>query len=120
MRTFPEMVRCGATDFGRHILPALPRSAYRAFAYDFARNKVPGVRDYEALAYWRAVGTPEALAEARRDVAGSRPRLNLRNPAWPIRRDLVRTLDWGTALDLATMEGSIFVSGGEANQGELR
>ena len=59
MRTFPEMVKCGATDFGRHILPALPRSAYRAFAYDFARNKVPGVRDYEALAYWRAAMLPD-------------------------------------------------------------
>ena len=110
----------GATDFGRHILPALPGSGYRAFAYDFVRNEVPGVREYEELAYWRDVGTPEALAEARRDVGGSRPRLDLRNPAWPIRRDLVRTPGRGTGLDLATMGGSIFVSGGEANQGELR
>ena len=33
----------GATDFGRHILPALPGSGYHAFAYDFARNEVQGV-----------------------------------------------------------------------------
>lgn len=110
----------GGTDFGRHILPALPGSGYRAFAYDFARNEVPGVRSYEEPAYWRDVGTPEALAEARRDVSGPRPRLNLRNPAWPIRRDLLRTLGRGSALDLATMGGAIFASGDETHQGELR
>lgn len=75
----------GGTDFGRHILPMLPGSRYRAFAYDFAGNEVPGVRDGEERAYWRDVGTLEALEEARRDVAGSRPRFNLRNPAWPMR-----------------------------------
>lgn len=75
----------GGTDFGRHILPALPGSGYRAFAYDFARNEVPGVLEHEERAYWRDVGTLQALAEARRDIAGPRPRFNLRNPAWPIR-----------------------------------
>lgn len=29
------------------------------------------------------------LAEARRDIMGPRPRLSLRNRAWPIRRDLL-------------------------------
>jgi glucose-1-phosphate adenylyltransferase len=93
------------TDFGRHILPALPGSGYRALAYDFARNRVPGVRDYEEPAYWRDVGTLEALDEARRDVAGARPRLDLRNRAWPIRRDLGRRV-----LDLPTMGTSTFAS----------
>lgn len=58
---------------------------WRGSAYDFARNEVPGVHDYEERAYWRDVGTPQALAEARRDIAGRRPRFDLRNPAWPIR-----------------------------------
>ena len=80
-----QAVRRGGTDFGRHILPALPGSGYRAFAYDFARNEVPGVLDHEERAYWRDVGTLQALDEARRDIAGLRPRFNLRNPAWPIR-----------------------------------
>ena len=78
----------GGMDFGRDILPALPEAGYRAFAYDFARNQVPGVLDDEERAYWRDVGTLEALDEARRDVAGARPRFNLHNPAWPIRRDM--------------------------------
>ncbi|MBI4188982.1 MAG: hypothetical protein HY525_00405 [Betaproteobacteria bacterium] len=38
-----ESSRRGDTDFGRHIMPRLPRSS-RAFAYDFASNKVPGVQ----------------------------------------------------------------------------
>lgn len=50
---------------------------------------MPGVRDYEEQAYWRDVGTLRALALARRDVAGARPRLDLRNTLWPVRRDLV-------------------------------
>ena len=75
----------GGTDFGRDVLPSLPGSGYRALAYDFARNEVPGVREHEERAYWRDVGTLQALAEARSDVAGPRPRFNLRNAAWPIR-----------------------------------
>ena len=75
----------GGTDFGRHLLPLLPGSRYRAFAYDFAGNEVPGVREDEERAYWRDVGTLEALEAARRDVAGRRPRFNLHNPAWPMR-----------------------------------
>jgi len=78
----------GGTDFGRDILPRLPGSAYRALAYDFEGNEVPGVRDYEERAYWRDVGTLDALAEARQDIVGVRPRLDLSNNAWPIRRDL--------------------------------
>ena len=88
-----QVIGCGGADFGRHILPGLPGSGYRALAYDFARNKVPGVRDYEEPAYWRDVGTLEALDQARRDVAGRRPRLDLRNPAWPIGPERARGID---------------------------
>lgn len=102
----------GGTDFGRDVLPPLAGSPHRLFAYDFACNEIPGVCDYEEAAYWRDVGALEALAEARRDVTGRRPRFNLRNPAGPIRRDL----------DLPAVGGSIVPQGDEAFhfQGELR
>ena len=80
-----QAMASGGMDFGRDVLPTLPGSAYRAVAYDFAQNEVPGVHEYEDRAYWRDVGTLDALEEARRDVAGPRPRLDLGNHAWPIR-----------------------------------
>ena len=58
-------------------------------AYDFTRNAVPGLRGYEERAYWRDVGTLEALAAVRREIVGPYPRLDLRNPLWPVRRDLL-------------------------------
>ena len=78
-----EMAQGGGTDFGRDVLPQLPRHA-RVFAYDLAENVLPGVRPYEEPAYWRDVGTVRALIAARRDVQGARPRFKLRNPSWPI------------------------------------
>ncbi|OGA70555.1 MAG: hypothetical protein A3G81_21860 [Betaproteobacteria bacterium RIFCSPLOWO2_12_FULL_65_14] len=74
----------GGTDFGRHILPGLERCP-RVFAYDFASNEVPGVQPYEETAYWRDVGTIDALKAAQDDVSGFPPRFNLWNPRWPIR-----------------------------------
>jgi glucose-1-phosphate adenylyltransferase len=82
----------GGTDFGGHILPALPSSGLRVLAYDFARNQIPGLQPYEERMYWRDVGTLEALTLAQRDVEGERPRFDLRNRAWPIRRDLLTPL----------------------------
>lgn len=84
-----KAVHTGGTDFGRHILTGLPGSGYRALAYDFTHNAVPGLRGYEERGYWRDVGTLEALAAVRRDVAGPCPRLDLRNRLWPVRRDLL-------------------------------
>lgn len=78
--------RRGDTDFGRHILPRLP-SSHRAFAYDFAANKVPGVRPYEERGYWRDIGTLDAYRAAQRDVLGPLPRFGLVNPKWPIHGD---------------------------------
>jgi len=88
MALLGQAAECGGTDFGRDVLPALPGSAHRALAYDFASNEVPGLRDHEERAYWRDVGTLDALDAARRDAAGSRPRFDLRNRAWPLRPDL--------------------------------
>jgi glucose-1-phosphate adenylyltransferase len=82
-----EARRSGETDFGRDLLPRLSRS-HRVYAYDFAENQVPGVRDHEEPAYWRDVGTLAALAAAQQDAMGSPPRFNLWNRRWPIRGEL--------------------------------
>ncbi len=76
--------RRGHTDFGHHILPHLPRS-HRAYAYDFASNRIPGIRPYEERGYWRDIGTLDAYRDAQRDVLGLLPRFNLVNARWPIR-----------------------------------
>jgi glucose-1-phosphate adenylyltransferase len=83
-RALDEGIRRGGTDFGRDILPALCGSA-NVYAYDFTRNTVPGVQDFEEPAYWRDVGTLSALAAAQQDVLGQQPRFNLKNRRWPIR-----------------------------------
>jgi glucose-1-phosphate adenylyltransferase len=79
-----EARRLGDTDFGRDILPRLC-STKRAYAYDFADNRVPGVQESEEPAYWRDVGTLAALAAAQQDAMGNPPRFNLWNRRWPIR-----------------------------------
>lgn len=78
--------RRGDTDFGNHILPRLP-GTHRALAYNFADNKVPGVRPYEERGYWRDIGTLDAYQAAQRDVLGLLPRFSLVNPKWPVRGD---------------------------------
>jgi glucose-1-phosphate adenylyltransferase len=78
--------RRGDTDFGRHILPRLLHS-HRVFAYDFAGNRVPGVRPQEERGYWRDIGTIEAYQAAQQDVLGQFPRFNLVNPQWPLHGD---------------------------------
>jgi glucose-1-phosphate adenylyltransferase len=88
----------GDTDFGRDVLPRLCAEA-RVYAYDFGRNVVPGVQDYEERAYWRDVGTLSALAAAQQDAMGHRPRFNLWNRRWPIRGEydtalLAKLRDW--------------------------
>jgi glucose-1-phosphate adenylyltransferase len=80
-----EATRLGATDFGHHIMPLLPRG-HRTWAYDFASNKIPGVHPYEERGYWRDIGTIEAYQAAQRDVLGTLPRFDLVNSEWPIRR----------------------------------
>lgn len=84
-----ECNRNGGTDFGRHIMPRLPRRR-RTLTYDFARNTVPGVQPYEEHGYWRDIGTVDAYIAAQRDVLGPLPRFCLVNPKWPIRGDADR------------------------------
>lgn len=76
-----EAKRQGETDFGTHILPRLIHS-HSVYAYNFADNRIPGIRDYEEPAYWRDVGTLDAFFSANLDVLGDTPRFNLFNPQW--------------------------------------
>ena len=71
-------------DFGHDVLPRLIRT-HKVYAYDFATNVCPGVRDYEEAHYWRDVGTIDAYFDATMDTLGAEPRFDLMNPRWPIR-----------------------------------
>jgi glucose-1-phosphate adenylyltransferase len=83
VRALREAHRRGETDFGNHVLPRLLHSR-RMFAYDFTRNRIPGLNAYEEPAYWRDVGTIDAYFEAHQDTLGGEPRFDLFNPEWPI------------------------------------
>jgi len=72
-------------DFGRHVIPNLLKKGRRLFAYDFAVNKVPGVRRYEEAGYWRDVGTIDAFWKAHQDMLGEKPAFEIHNELWPIR-----------------------------------
>lgn len=72
-------------DFGKTIVPRMVNDdAYRVCAYDFLRNQVPGVKDYEESGYWRDVGTLQAYWAAHMDLLGQEPRFDLNNREWPI------------------------------------
>lgn len=83
LRALYEAKQLGDSDFGRHILPRLIKT-HGIYAYDFAQNRVPGVRDYEEPGYWRDVGTIDAYFEANLDGLGAQPRFDLHNPHWLI------------------------------------
>lgn len=83
LKALEEGHQRGETDFGSELVPRLIHT-HRVFAYDFTHNIVPGIQPYEESAYWRDVGTIDALHAARRDTLGLQPRFNLDNPAWPI------------------------------------
>jgi glucose-1-phosphate adenylyltransferase len=69
-------------DFGRNILPILIQSA-DVFAYDFSKNKVPGMSPAER-GYWRDVGEIDSYWEANMDLVSVTPTFNLYNEEWPI------------------------------------
>lgn len=78
-----ESHQLGETDFGHHILPRVI-STRRCLAYNFADNRIPGIKAYEESAYWRDVGTIDAYYEANMDLLAQQPRFNVFNPQWPI------------------------------------
>jgi glucose-1-phosphate adenylyltransferase len=73
----------GEMDFGHDVLPRLLHT-HRLYAYNFVDNRVPGIKPYEELGYWRDVGTLDAYYEAHKDVLGMEPRFDAFNPQWPI------------------------------------
>ena len=83
VRALVNAQRAGQHDFGSHIIPGMLASG-RVFAYDFARNEIPGTMDYEERGYWRDVGTIPAFYAAHMDMLGERPVFDLRNKLWPI------------------------------------
>jgi glucose-1-phosphate adenylyltransferase len=72
-------------DFGKHVIPNLLKEGERLFAYDFATNKIAGVKPYEEQGYWRDVGTIKAFWDAHRDMLGNEPLFEINNQLWPIR-----------------------------------
>ncbi|HLU76852.1 MAG TPA: glucose-1-phosphate adenylyltransferase [Burkholderiales bacterium] len=74
----------GEKDFGKDVIPALMKT-HRVYAYDFSKNRVPGVRQYEEQSYWRDVGTLDAYYDANMDTLGPQPRIQLFNRQWPLR-----------------------------------
>jgi glucose-1-phosphate adenylyltransferase len=69
-------------DFGRDILPKIFETK-QVYAYDFCRNKVPGLPGSND--YWRDVGTIKSFYDANMDLKNPLPHLNLYNAKWPIR-----------------------------------
>lgn len=112
----------GEHDFGRHVLPRLVNS-HAVYAYDFSRNRIPGLRDYEEAGYWRDVGTIEAYFQANLDVLGETPRFNLFNPQWTVRSSnyqgpTARILD-GAIRD-STLGSGTLIRGGSISRSILR
>ncbi len=69
-------------DFGKSILANLWQRA-PVYAYDFARNLVPGQGARER-GYWRDVGTLDAYYQCNMDLVGVEPIFNFYNQQWPI------------------------------------
>ncbi|HIE35925.1 MAG TPA: glucose-1-phosphate adenylyltransferase [Candidatus Omnitrophica bacterium] len=71
-------------DFGKDIIPQLVKKRARIFAYDFSKNRIPSLKEYEAMYYWQDVGTISSYWKANMDLLGERPKIDLNNPSWPI------------------------------------
>jgi glucose-1-phosphate adenylyltransferase len=71
-----------AHDFGKSILSGLHQRA-NVYAYDFARNMVPGQGARER-GYWRDVGTLDAYYQCNMDLIEVEPIFNLYNQQWPV------------------------------------
>lgn len=70
-------------DFGKDVLPRALRQGRRLFAYDFARNPIPGQSGPNT--YWRDVGTLDSYWEASMDLVAVEPEFDLYNERWPLR-----------------------------------
>ncbi len=70
-------------DFGKDILPMALEEGFSLYAYDFARNPIPGQEGPNT--YWRDVGTLDSYWEANMDLVAVKPEFDLYNEAWPLR-----------------------------------
>lgn len=122
------LLQDSAHDFGKTIFTKIYRD-YRVYAYDFARNIIPGAEEKE-IGYWRDVGTIDSYFQANMDLITVDPVFNLYNYRWPF-----RTVHYdypaakfvfanftekrtGIALDSMVSEGCI-ISGGVVNRAIL-
>lgn len=71
-------------DFGRDIIPKMLADGARVFAYDFAKNRIPGEPEDQAP-YWRDVGTLDSYFDSNMELRARVPALDLYNRAWRIR-----------------------------------
>ncbi|MDZ7800069.1 MAG: glucose-1-phosphate adenylyltransferase [Trueperaceae bacterium] len=70
-------------DFGKNVLPDALKSGRRLYAYDFARNPIPGQEGPNT--YWRDVGTMDSYHAANMDLVAVVPEFDLFNDEWPLR-----------------------------------
>ncbi len=70
-------------DFGKDVLPRALEEGKRLFAYDFARNPIPGQEGPNT--YWRDVGTLDSYWAANMDLVAVKPEFDLYNEEWPLR-----------------------------------
>ena len=75
-------LRDAAHDFGKEIIPDMYKRM-KVYAYDFAKNFIPGEADYNR-GYWRDVGTIDSYYAACLDLVAVTPLFNLYNPHWPL------------------------------------
>ncbi|MBU1112495.1 MAG: glucose-1-phosphate adenylyltransferase [Candidatus Omnitrophica bacterium] len=72
------------SDFGRDVIPYLAKRKDGVFAYDFSKNKIPSLKEYEAAYYWKDIGTISSYWQANMDLLGKQPIFDLDNRQWPI------------------------------------
>ena len=79
--------RTSRHDFGRDVIPRLVAQGARVFAYDFARNQLPGapVGAEARPPYWRDVGTIDSYFTSNMELRARVPALDLYNRLWRIR-----------------------------------
>src|SRR5438874_1750592 len=75
-------LRDAAHDFGKEIIPDM-YSRMKVYAYDFAKNRVPGEAERNR-GYWRDVGTIDSYFAACLDLVSVTPAFNLYNAMWPL------------------------------------
>jgi glucose-1-phosphate adenylyltransferase len=109
--------RRGEKDFGKDLLPRLIET-HRVLAYDFAGNRIPGIRASEEPGYWRDVGTIDAYFAAHQDLLGIEPRFDVFNPKWRLGSSNYQGPS--TKFFRAELENSIIGAGGLIQGARIR